>query len=136
MQTEPELDVSTLTLVTRELSYEQGPQSAAIAVELLDNQLALEQPQQVSLGIILSSSECYDLTIPPTLVTILDNDGMLCSLAVADIIVMRYMHNILLALKLDIIYSAGWQEWAGMPAKTHTENAVPQVLLTLPYFEQ
>ncbi|CAI8008523.1 hypothetical protein GBAR_LOCUS5833 [Geodia barretti] len=72
---DPELDANgPLALLTTELSYQAGTDSASVAVKLRDNTLGLEQPQVVSLGIILSSAECYDLAIAPTLITILDND--------------------------------------------------------------
>lgn len=123
--------------MTRELSYEPGHRSAIISVKSIDNELALEQPQHISFAIVLSSSECYDLTTTPTTITILDNDGMLSALPIADTIMMKYIHGTLYsALEVDMIYSAGWQEWAGMPAKTHTEDAEPQILLTLLNFEQ
>ena len=76
MTTDPVLDASSpLTLLTRELFYVSASLSAGIEVELRDDIIALEQPQLMSLGIILSSTECYDLTITPTHITILDDDG-------------------------------------------------------------
>lgn len=75
--TEPVLDDSSpLTLLTSELRYEPSLQSAGIDVEFRDNAMALEEPQEVVLGIRLSSSQCYDLNITPTSITLLDDDGM------------------------------------------------------------
>ena len=74
---DPELAASgPLVLLTSQLPYQSGSNSATVSVELMDNSLALEQPRVVSLGIVLSSSECYDLAIAPTLITVLDDDGM------------------------------------------------------------
>lgn len=76
--TEPLLNAtSPLSLLTTELHYESLSTSASVAVELRDNDIALEVPEVVSLGIILSSSQCYDLTITATEITVLDNDGKL-----------------------------------------------------------
>ena len=66
---------SSLSLETRELTYEPGTATASLAVVLRDDHVALQQPKQLALGILLSSSQCYDLTISSTLITILDSDG-------------------------------------------------------------
>ena len=67
MTIDPVLDASSpLTQLTRELFYEFASLSAGIEVELRDDVIALEPPQLMSLGIVLSSSECYDLAITPT----------------------------------------------------------------------
>ena len=74
--TDPELESSgLLVLLTTELPYQSGSDTATVSVEVQDNLLALEQPRAISLGIVLSSLECYDLTIAPTLISVLDDDG-------------------------------------------------------------
>ena len=74
---DPGLDADgPLSLLTTQLSYEPDSEAGSISVELRDNLLALEAPRVVSFGIVLSSSQCYDLAIAPTLITILDDDGM------------------------------------------------------------
>ena len=66
---------STLSLVTTELNYQPNIQTAGITVSLRDDSLALEEPEILSLGIILSSEQCYDLAITPTEIVIKDDDG-------------------------------------------------------------
>ena len=63
-------------LLTSELYYESTTRSSGIDVQLNNNDIALEEPQEVVLGIRLSSIQCYDLTITPTNITVQDNDGM------------------------------------------------------------
>ena len=73
----PVLDAtSPLSLVTTDLEYQPASPTAGITVALRDDDIALEEEEQLSLGILLTSSECYDFTITPTQITILDNDGM------------------------------------------------------------
>ena len=69
-------DSSPLSLVTTELEYEPTPQATSITVTLRDDNIALEEPEELSLGILLTSSECHDLTITSTQITVLDDDGM------------------------------------------------------------
>ena len=83
--TVPTLDASgPLSLATTELEYEPTSRSTAITVALQDDDIALEAPETLSLGILLTSSECYDLTITSTQITILDDDGM-CGLTLPTI---------------------------------------------------
>jgi hypothetical protein len=71
----PVLDAtSPLSLVTTDLEYQPASPTAGITVALRDDDIALEEEEQLSLGILLTSSECYDFTITPTQITILDND--------------------------------------------------------------
>lgn len=66
---------TSLSLESTDLSYQPGAQTAAISVFLKSDDLALEEPEVMSLGIILSSAQCYDLTITPTEIVILDSSG-------------------------------------------------------------
>ena len=113
----PLLNQSTsLSLESTDLSYQPGAQTAAISVFLKSDDLALEEPEVMSLGIILSSAQCYDLTITPTEIVILDSSGKRWALWRRNIL---HCHNIIIGC---VAKTVTWK--SGVTLQCHGTHAV------------